>query len=87
MHAADVPGSHIIIQCSDVPKETLVDAAALAAKHSKAKNCKVAVSLTKCKNVSKPKGAKPGLVILSGEIKTIKVNTGLEKARILALEE
>ena len=76
MHAADVPGSHVIIKCSssNVPKDTIIDASILAAKHSKSKSCKVPVSLTRCSNVSKPKGAKPGLVSLKGDIKTVKAN-------------
>jgi predicted ribosome quality control (RQC) complex YloA/Tae2 family protein len=39
MHVAGSPGSHVVIRCSDafaaLPRETLVDAAALAAKYSK----------------------------------------------------
>ena len=60
MHAAGCPGSHVVIKCDDdePPRPTVLDAAALAAKYSKAAGNRVSVSLTRCRNVSKPRGAK-----------------------------
>jgi predicted ribosome quality control (RQC) complex YloA/Tae2 family protein len=70
MHAADYPGSHVVVRArsrdEQVPHRTLVEAARLAAHFSQArKDSKVAVNYTQRKFVSKPKGAAPGLVYLS----------------------
>jgi len=69
LHAADYPGSHVIIQNPnrrEVPQRTLIEAAQLAAKFSHAKNdSKVNVHYTQRKFVSRIKGAAPGLVRLS----------------------
>lgn len=67
LHTKIIPGSHTIIRTNggeDVPKTTLLEAACLAAYFSKAKNSsQVPVDFTAVKNVKKPSGAKPGLVI------------------------
>ncbi len=70
LHAADYPGSHVIVRNqareSDVPHRTIIEAAQLAAHFSQAsKDSKVAVNYTPRKFVSKPKGAAHGLVRLS----------------------
>mmetsp|Transcript_8 Transcript_8/g.20 ORF Transcript_8/g.20 Transcript_8/m.20 type:complete len:407 (-) Transcript_8:716-1936(-) len=73
-HASGCPGSHVVLCTDDAsPNENDVkDAAALAALKSKCIGQSVIkVSMTRCRNVSKPPGAKPGLVQLSGEVKTI----------------
>ena len=65
-HTKNIPGSHVIIPYDGNPiSETAIfEAAKLAAKHSKACNSsQVPVDYTKVKNVSKPNGAKPGMVI------------------------
>lgn len=66
LHTKDIPGSHVIIRAesSSVSDMTLVEAATLAAYYSKGKmSSKVAVDYTVRKNVRKPSGAKPGMVI------------------------
>jgi predicted ribosome quality control (RQC) complex YloA/Tae2 family protein len=65
LHTKNIPGSHVIIKkYGDVPEKTLLEAAALAAYYSKAKDSsKVAVDYTEVRNVHKPNGAKPGMVI------------------------
>ncbi|WP_123053548.1 NFACT RNA binding domain-containing protein [Clostridium sp. JN-1] len=65
MHTKNIPGSHVIIKSfKDVPDKTLDEAAKLAAYYSKGKeSSKVAVDYTQVKNVHKPNGAKPGMVI------------------------
>ncbi|HYH84444.1 MAG TPA: NFACT RNA binding domain-containing protein, partial [Pyrinomonadaceae bacterium] len=70
LHAADYPGSHVVVRSrgrdEQVPHRAVVEAAQLAAHFSKAgKDAKVAVNYTQRKFVSKPKGAAPGLVYLS----------------------
>lgn len=66
LHVQNVPGSHVIIQNlkRDIPKKTIEEAALLAAFHSKSRNDKkVLIDYTEKKNVKKPRGAKPGMVI------------------------
>ena len=65
-HTKDIPGSHVIVFCggADVTDETVMFAAKLAAVNSKACNSAgVPVDYTWVKNVKKPNGAKPGMVI------------------------
>lgn len=65
-HAKNVAGSHVIL-CADLEKaadRTVEQAAQLAAYYSDARaSSKVAVDYTYVKNVKKPNGAKPGMVI------------------------
>ncbi|WP_392486380.1 NFACT family protein [Haloimpatiens sp. FM7315] len=66
LHTKEVHGSHVIIknEGANVSDKTLEEAASLAAYYSKGKNStKVAVDYTEVKNVKKPSGAKPGMVI------------------------
>ncbi|MCY6354053.1 Rqc2 family fibronectin-binding protein [Clostridium sp. ZS2-4] len=65
LHTKEIPGSHVIIRTSDeVPETTLMEAANLAAYYSKAQHSsKVPVDFTEVKNVRKPSGSKPGMVI------------------------
>lgn len=69
LHAADYPGSHVIIRNptrADIPHRTIIEAAQLAAAFSQAKrDAKVDVHYTQRKFLSKPKGAAPGLVRMS----------------------
>ena len=66
-HTKDIHGSHTVIKLGldkDVPKTTILEAAALAAYYSKAReSSQVPVDYTQIKNVKKPNGAKPGMVI------------------------
>ena len=89
LHASGCPGSHVVVKCSDdhPPTEAVLDAAALAARHSKfARARTVKVSLTRCRDVSKRKGAPAGQVVLTGSIKEISVNMHAEKERLLRLD-
>ena len=75
LHTKDIPGSHVIIRKlqQNIPDNTLLEAAILAAFHSKAKqSSNVQVDYTTVKNVKKPSGAKPGMVIYEN-FKTIVV--------------
>ena len=66
-HTKNIHGSHTVIKLGidkNVPKETMMFAAQLAAYYSKARNSsQVPVDYTQIKNVKKPNGAKPGMVI------------------------
>lgn len=65
-HTKDIHGSHtILVLDGKEPTETAIkEAAQIAAYHSKAKNSNnVPVDYTQVKNVNKPNGAKPGMVI------------------------
>jgi predicted ribosome quality control (RQC) complex YloA/Tae2 family protein len=94
LHASEVAGSHVVIRCKDddLPsrwRSTVMDAALLAVVNSKAKNAggRVQVSLTRCRNVSKPRGAKPGLVYLDGDIRMISVDIKAERGRLERLKK
>ena len=66
-HTKNIHGSHTIIKLGldkDVPKTTITEAAELAAYYSKGRDSsQVPVDFTQIKNVKKPNGAKPGMVI------------------------
>lgn len=64
-HTKDIPGSHVILKTlGDFTEKTLNEAANLAAFYSKGRDSsKVPVDYTEVKNVHKPNGAKPGMVI------------------------
>ncbi len=66
-HTKGIHGSHTIIKLGvdkDVPKSTITEAAQLAAYYSKGReSSQVPVDFTQIKNVKKPSGAKPGMVI------------------------
>jgi len=65
-HTKNIHGSHVIVFCDgkEVGEETIIFASKLAAKNSKAANSSnVPVDYTEIKNVKKPAGAKPGMVI------------------------
>jgi predicted ribosome quality control (RQC) complex YloA/Tae2 family protein len=70
-HIRGMPGSHVLLRVpsgSAPDRETLERAAAIAAFHSKAREAgTVAVSCTEARNVSKPRGAKPGTVTIRKE--------------------
>ncbi len=76
LHAADYPGSHVVVKNpnrGEIPPKTLIEAAQIAAFFSQAKTqTKVAVHYTQKKFVNKPKGAVVGLVSLAS-FKTILV--------------
>lgn len=75
-HTKNIPGSHVIIKCEGTvpPERTIFEAAVISATYSKAKNSsKVPVDYTVRKNVKKPRGAKPGMVIYE-QNKTIYVD-------------
>ncbi len=65
-HTKNIAGSHTVILCDGVtpPETTMMEAAVLAATHSKAADSsQVPVDYTQIKFVKKPAGAKPGMVI------------------------
>lgn len=79
-HTKDIHGSHVIIKLGidkDVPKNTILEAAQLAAYYSQAReSSQVPVDYTMIKNVKKPNGAKPGMVIYEG-YNTVYVKPGI----------
>jgi len=85
LHAADYPGSHVIVRNpgrDPVPHHVVVEAAETAAFYSQAKReGKAAVHYTQKKSVSKPPKAKPGLVRLS-DFKTLMVEPRCRLERI-----
>jgi predicted ribosome quality control (RQC) complex YloA/Tae2 family protein len=65
-HTDKVPGSHVVLRAKadeEPGRDTLRQAAAVAAYHSKARNAgTVPVHCTRARYVTKPRGAKPGTV-------------------------
>jgi predicted ribosome quality control (RQC) complex YloA/Tae2 family protein len=65
-HTKNIPGSHVIlaVQGGKETSSSIAEAALLAACYSRGReSSNVAVDYTLVKNVSKPQGAKPGMVI------------------------
>jgi hypothetical protein len=75
-HLDGYPGSHVVLRTegrSDPPPASLLDACELAVHFSRLKTAgRADVHVAPIKNVRKPKGAKPGLVFVTGG-KTIHV--------------
>ena len=90
MHAADYPGSHVVVRNpnrKEIPPKTLLEAAQLAAFYSQGKTQpKAAVHYTQKKFVNKPKGAVPGLVSLSS-FKTLLVEPGVPESVVRKLAD
>lgn len=88
MHASGCPGSHVIIRCHDQnpDKEVVLDAAALAARQSKCTGNTIKVSMVRARDVKKPPGAKAGLVMLNGDVRTITVNMKEAQERLDRLD-
>lgn len=68
LHTKDIPGSHVVIRNNNPSEETILEAAELAAYHSKAsQSSNVPVDYVAIKHVRKPQGAKPGFVIYDNQ--------------------
>ncbi len=80
LHAADYPGSHVVVRLAgrkEAPHNTLIEAARLAAFYSDARDQpQAAVRYTQKKFVNKPRKGPPGLVSLSS-FRTILVEPGI----------
>ena len=79
-HVRGMPGSHVVLfvrEGVEPPKARVQEAAAIAAYHSKQRGGgTVAVTATRARHVSKPRGAKDGTVSIRKE-RVIKVRPGL----------
>jgi predicted ribosome quality control (RQC) complex YloA/Tae2 family protein len=68
-HTQNIPGSHVVVitdgvDKNEIPDKTLNEALMISAYNSNARNsAQVAVDYTEIKNIKKPNGAKPGMVI------------------------
>ena len=86
LHTKDITGSHTVISChgEQPPERTITEAAVIAAYHSKGRSSsQVPVDYTLIKNVKKPAGAKPGMVIFYSN-KTLYVTPDEELVKKLA---
>lgn len=75
-HTKDIRGSHCLLKCNgeNVMEHTIIACAQIAAFHSKAKlSSNVPVDYCFIKNVKKPSGSKPGMVVYFNN-KTLYVN-------------
>lgn len=85
MHVSELAGSHVVIHSTDPSEQTLLEAASLAAFYSKGRGLKqVPVDVLKVRQLHKPKGAKPGLVLFTGKADTLTVYPDGEMAEKLA---
>ncbi|MDN5293015.1 MAG: hypothetical protein PWQ31_320 [Eubacteriales bacterium] len=85
LHARNIPGSHVVIRTGgkDVPTQTLLEAASLAAYFSRGRAAgKAEVDYTAVRHVRKPRHARPGMVVYENQ-KTLVVKAeippGVEK--------
>ena len=83
-HARQAAGSHVVLrksgQKAEPDKQAILEAAAIAAFHSKAgKSSKVSVCYTEKRHVRKVRGGKPGLAIVARE-KVVMVRPKLPKS-------
>ncbi|EYE89264.1 hypothetical protein Q428_03040 [Fervidicella metallireducens AeB] len=87
LHTKNIPGSHVIIKSknNNVSDNALLEGALLAAYYSKGRDSSnVPVDYTEKKNVKKPSGSKPGMVIYYTN-KTIYITPNEEKIKKLTL--
>jgi predicted ribosome quality control (RQC) complex YloA/Tae2 family protein len=85
LHTKVIPGSHVIVKAlgRPVPETTLSEAANLAAYYSKGRaSANVPVDYCPRKNVKKPGGAKPGMVIYE-QYKTIYITPSEQMMRAM----
>ena len=86
LHTQKIPGSHTIIitdGAREIPQRTIEEAAVIAACNSSARDsAKVPVDYTYIKNVRKPRGARPGMVIYE-PYQTAIVDPDLKRAEAL----
>ena len=82
-HTKDIPGSHVVIahNAADISEDDILEAAMLAAFHSKAgQSAGVPVDYTEIKHVKNIPGTKPGFVTYS-EQSTVLVDPDAEKVK------
>ena len=86
LHARDAAGAHVVLRWTAAgapPARDLADAAMLAAWHSKARGSSlVPVDWTRRKHVRKPRGARPGAVVIREE-RTVMVRPSAARERAL----
>ena len=85
-HARQVAGSHVVLRIPDgdrrPDRQAILEAAAIAAFHSKAgRSSKVSVSYTEKRHVRRARGAKAGLAIISRE-KSVMVRPAIPDSEI-----
>jgi predicted ribosome quality control (RQC) complex YloA/Tae2 family protein len=85
LHVKDATGAHVVVKCvDDLPPNTLLEAATLAAFYSKAKNeASVPVQYTRVKHVRKTSGLAAGQVLVA-QAKTILIR--IDEGRLSALK-
>lgn len=89
LHARGIPGAHVIVKQHQGPpsEEAILAGAMLAAFYSKGKQSQnVPVDYTLVKNVKKPRGARPGMVIYRNE-RTLFVTPEVETLRLQKLNK
>ena len=89
-HVRGMPGSHVVLRAREhhePARRTIEAAAALAAHHSKQRQAGVTgVSVTRARNVTKPRGVPRGTVEVRRE-SVVKVRPGIGEAERITREE
>jgi predicted ribosome quality control (RQC) complex YloA/Tae2 family protein len=91
LHVKKIPGSHVIVPLADGEQfpddETLLDAAALAVYFSQARgSSQVPVDYTHVKQIKKPRGARPGMVVYDQNWSLLLTPENETIARLLSTE-
>jgi len=89
LHVKDIPGSHVLIVANGrfITEATILEAGMLAAWHSRAQNSEnVPVDYVEFSRIRKPKKAKPGMVIFTGQ-NTLTITADKNKIDALAVVE
>lgn len=91
LHVKNIPGSHVIVPLNEDEEfpddQTLIDAAALAVYFSQARgSSQVPVDYTHVKQIKKPRGAKPGMVVYDQNWSLLITPKEDEIERLLATE-
>jgi predicted ribosome quality control (RQC) complex YloA/Tae2 family protein len=92
LHVKNIPGSHVIVPLNENEEfpddDTLEDAAALAVYFSQARgSSQVPVDYTHVKQIKKPRGAKPGMVVYEQNWSLFITPVEKDIERLLATEE
>jgi len=88
MHVSELAGSHVVIHSTDPSEQCLLEAASLTAYYSKGRGLKqVPVDVVRVRQLHKPKGAKPGLVMFTGKADILTVYPDGDMAKRLAEKE
>lgn len=74
-HAKDIPGAHVLLKYNLEKKFQdidIIEAAQITAEHSSNKSVKI-ITYTECINIEKPKKSRKGTVVLTGNVREVRL--------------